>query len=170
MNSVELPAGVVKRYILIETLTAIVIASLFSIVFAWLFFGSRLDLTLQTPELVRDTGIQGFFVPFWIVLPVTFIGRRRVRAGHAPRSGPWGRWPRNAFVRALLFGILVGIILWALHLSVAASPPSGVLSTQAMLTLKGVIGAVIAILVAPLAARASLVHETVDSHIEPRLT
>ena len=157
MNSSTQSSGsAIRHYVLVEALIAITIAVPLSMAFAWLFFRGHPDITLRSPELVRDTAVQGFIVPFWIVLPITIVGRRRRRTGSAPRSGPWGRWPANAFIRALLFGVLVGVILGALHRISATSLPSGVLSMQGLLAFKGAVGASIAIFIAPLAARASL--------------
>lgn len=145
-----------QRYILIETLIAVTIAVVLSVGFAWLFFGHRPDISLQTPALVHDTAIQSFIVALGIALPATLIARRRVRAGTVHSSDPWGRWPGNAVGRALLIAITVAAGFGVLHQVSATILPTAALSLQALLIFKGALGAAIAILVAPVAVRAAL--------------
>ena len=145
-----------RRHLLVETAIAITIATCLSALFTWLFFGGGQDVTLQTPKLIIDTFVQSFFVAFMIVLPNTLVVRRRLHVGKAPLHSPWGRWPRNAVLRGLLLAVPAALVLSLIHQAIAPVLPSGALSFGVLLAIKVVLGALIAVVAAPVAVRAAL--------------
>ena len=148
--------GQLRRHLMMETAIAVVIAVCLSDLFTWLLFGGRRDILLQSPKLIVDTFVQSFIVAFMMVLPSTLVVRRRLRIGAAPLQASWGRWPRNAAVRALVFAVPVAVGLTLLHTASAPALPKAALSLATLLVLKAALGAFVAAVVAPVAVRVAL--------------
>jgi hypothetical protein len=146
------------RYIVIETLISMAINAAMSAAFAFLVFGGSAEIDLWgAGGLALDFAPQTFMIALMSALVPTALTRRRVRAGTLSRgSGQLSRLPRNLLIRALVAASVATVLLGGVAIAVLAATWSGALSFAAVLPLKIIYGAAVALLVTPLALRAAL--------------
>lgn len=147
-----------RRYILVETMIGMVINALFSAGFAFLVFGGRAEIALWGPTgLALDFVPQTFAIAMMSVLVPTALTRRRIRAGTlAPDGTAPSRLPRNLLVRALLMALVATVVLGGVATVLLAAIRVGPLAFAAVLPLKIIYGALVALAVTPPALRAAL--------------
>jgi hypothetical protein len=147
-----------RRYILVETAIGMVINALFSAGFAFLVFGGRAEIGLWGPDgLALDFVPQTFAIAMMSVLVPTALTRRRIRTGTlAARGEAPSPLPRNLLLRALLMALAATILLGGTATALLAAIRVGPLTFGAVLPLKIVYGALVALAVTPPALRAAL--------------
>lgn len=146
-----------RRYLLVETSISMLVNALFSAGFTFLVFGGRGEIGLWGPAgLALDFAPQTFVIAMMSVLVPTALTRRRIRSGAlAPGRRAPSRLPGNLLVRALLVASGATLLLGGAATAVLAASWSGPLTFGAVLSLKIVYGALVALAVTPLALRAA---------------
>lgn len=146
-----------RRYIMIETLISMAVNAAFSAGFALLIFGGRAEIGLWGPDgLALDFAPQTFVIAMMSVLVPTALTRRRIRSGAlAPGRGAPSRLPGNLLVRALLLALVATLLLGGTATALLAATWSGPLAFGAVLPLKIIYGAFVALAVTPPALRAA---------------
>ena len=145
------------KYLAVETAISIAINAAISIGFVWLVFHGHDPVPTSGPgSLVRDAAPQTFMITLMSTLVPSLITRQRMRSGHLDawhRSQP-GANPSptsKILLRALTLAIAAGVL--GLVLSAAILPylfPGG-LPYDRVLVLKAVYGALVALVITPLA-------------------
>jgi hypothetical protein len=145
------------KYLAIETVISIAINAAISIGFVWLVFHGHDPVPTSGPgSLVRDAAPQTFMITLMSTLVPSLITRQRMRSGHLDawhRSQP-GAIPSptgKILLRALTLAIAAGVL--GLVLSAAILPvlfPGG-LPYDRVLVLKAAYGALVALVITPLA-------------------
>jgi hypothetical protein len=147
-----------SRYVLIETMISMAINAAISAGFALLIFGRRAEVDLWgLGGLALDFVPQTFMIAMMSVLVPTALTRRRVGTGALMRVGsPNSHLPRNLLIRALVAASVSTVLLGGLAIAVLAAIWSGPISFAAVLPLKILYGAAVALLVTPAALRMAL--------------
>lgn len=147
-----------SRYIVIETAISVIINAAISAGFAFLVFGGRPDIGLWgSAGLALDFVPQTFMIAMMSVLVPTALTRRRIRAGVLrPDSGPPSRLPRHLFVRGLFVSVVATVVLGGAATALLAASWSGPVGFAAVLPLKILYGAGVALIVTPLALKAAM--------------
>lgn len=151
------------RYVAIETLVGVVINSVLSLGFTLLAIGGRGVVPWWGPGGVAFDFIpQVFMITLATTLATTLIARKRLKAGAvAPLTSADAGWlaraPANPFLRAVLFGLAVAIVLVPASLLALSASGSREMSALNLIMLKVVYGAVLAALLTPPIVRAALV-------------
>jgi hypothetical protein len=155
------------RYIFIETLISIVINAVISAGFALFVFGGRTEIPLWGASgIAFDFVPQTFMIALMSVIVPTALTRKRIRAGalsqESHQSAPL---PRNLFARALLIAFLATIVLGGMAIVLTICLWGGPADFKMVLPIKILYGAMVALVVTPLALRAALAdkHEKKDS-------
>lgn len=146
-----------SRYVLVETLISMAVNAAFSAGFAFLVFGGRAEIGLWGLDgLALDFAPQTFVIAMMSVLVPTALTRRRIKSGAlaAGRGAP-SRLPASLIVRALLVAIVATLLLGGAATAMLAATWSGPLTFGAVLPLKIIYGALVALAVTPLALRAA---------------
>jgi hypothetical protein len=151
-----------SRYIFVETLISMIVNAAISAGFAWLVFGGQREIGLWgSGGLALDFAPQTFMIATMSVLVPTALTRRRIKAGAlAEGRGPPPRLPRNPLVRAVLIATAATCVLGGAATALLAASWSGPLAFGAVLPLKIVYGAAVALLITPYALRAALADRT----------
>jgi hypothetical protein len=154
-----------SRYIIVETLISVAINAAFSAGFAFLIFGGRTGIGLWgTSGLALDFVPQTFVIAMMSVLVPTALTRRRIRTGALqPGNGPPSRLPRFLLARALLVALLATFILGGAAIALLTATWAAPLAFAAVLPLKIIYGAFVALLVTPLALRAAVVDRKMEA-------
>jgi hypothetical protein len=149
------------RYILVETLISIAINAAISAGFAFLVFGGRTGVALWgAGGLALDFVPQTFMIAMMSVFVPTALTRRRIEAGAVrARNGRPSRLPRNLLLRALLVAAVATLLLGGAATAILAVSWTALLDFATLLPLKIAYGAIVALLVTPLALRAALSTE-----------
>jgi hypothetical protein len=146
-----------RRYVVIETLISMVVNATFSAGFTLLVFGGRAEIGLWGLDgLALDFAPQTFVIAMMSVLAPTALTRRRVRLGALEPGSGASRLPRNLFVRALAVALPATFLLGAAATALLAATWTGPLTFGAVLPLKIIYGALVALAVTPPALRAAL--------------
>jgi hypothetical protein len=150
-----------RAYVVKETAISIVINSVLSAFFVWLMFGGRTQVPLWgVGNLAFDFVPQTFMISLMSVLVPSALTRKRRRAGAVGSCEPVLSWlPRNLPLRALLAavgGVLLFASLGTLLLAALAPDPLPMASVWPM---KIVYGALVAVIVTPLALCVTLGEE-----------
>jgi hypothetical protein len=155
-----------SRYILVETAISMAINAAISAGFALLVFGGRAEIGLWGPGgLAFDFAPQTFMIAGMSVLVPTTLTRRRIRTGLLPPgNGPPSRFPRNLLARALLVALAATIALGGAAVAILAATWSGPAAFAAVLPLKIIYGAGVALVVTPLALKAALLDRPVEKN------
>jgi len=145
------------KYLVIETAVSMVINATISIGFAWVVFHGHAHVPAGGPGgLVRDAAPQTFMITLMSTLVPSLITRKRMRSGHldawlggqvGAEPGPAGKIFKRAFmlaVAAMLLGLAVNAILLPLLF------PGG-LTYGSVFFLKATYGALVALIITPLA-------------------
>jgi len=151
-----------RRYIGGETLVAVVINALLSLAFALLTsHGVAVVPLWGVHGMALDFAPQVFMVTFATTLAITLVARARVRSGKAAPLGrerggllAWGS--RNAFLRAVIFGLTATLILAPISAGALYELGRDSLLSQQFIIMKVVYGALLAAVIAPSIARAAL--------------
>ena len=145
------------KYLTSETAISMAINAAISVGFAWLVFHGHDHIPTGGPGgLVRDAAPQTFMITLMSTLVPSLVTRKRMRAGHLDawlrgQRGPSPVPARKIVLRAFLLALLAMVL--GLGLNAAILPllfPTG-LSYGKVLALKAVYGALVALLITPLA-------------------
>ena len=142
-----------RAYLAREVLISLLINAILSALFVWLVFGTVSVVPVWgAGGLAFDFLPQTFMISLMSVLVPSALTRRRRRGGAVERCEPFLPWlPRNLFLRALSVAVVSTILFssaGALLLDAAASEPVPIAIVAAF---KTAYGALVAIIVTPLA-------------------
>jgi hypothetical protein len=141
------------RYIAIETAISAGINAALSIAFAIVVFGGQPVLDLHARAVLLDLLPQGFMIAFMATLVPTLLTRRRRDMAKVAALPGRHALPRNVVVRALLFGAAAALLGTG---AFAVLQPEALLAAPLFIALKAAYGALLAIIVTPIALRAAL--------------
>jgi hypothetical protein len=148
-----------SRYVLIETLISVAINILISALFMFLVFGSMRSIELWGVHgLALDFVPQTFMITLMSVLVPSWLTRRRMRSGRITMlvKRARGRPPRNIFVRAVVIGVVLTVLLGGCALLVTAELWRVPEPFWHVLPFKLAYGALVAAIATPLGLRATL--------------
>lgn len=140
----------IKQHLIKETGISALINAGFSFGITFLLLGSNDVVARQA--LVIDALPQSFAVTLFGVFIPTLLTRKKIRAGKLATL-PFRKTalPGNAFVRAVLMGILAAIAGGLLHLVVLSGLQIEALSISTVLVYKTLYGAALSMIVTPIA-------------------
>jgi hypothetical protein len=145
------------KYLAVETAISIAINAAMSIGFVWLVFHGHDHVPTSGPgSLVRDAAPQTFMITLMSTLVPSLITRQRMRAGHLDawhRSQPGAihRPTSKIFLRALTLAIAAGVLGLILNAAILPLLFPGGLAYDRVFFFKAVYGALVAIVITPLA-------------------
>ena len=138
-----------------ETATSMMFNAAFSFGFAWLLFRSSGVATKQ--ELILDALPQSFFVAFFGALIPGWLARRTIASGKMPPTPTRAsRLPHNLFLRAIALALVATIAGVLLHVLVLTGLGINQLASAIVLIYKPVYGALLAMVITPVALFAVL--------------
>ena len=151
------------RYVALETTIGMAINAILSMGLTYALFVAHVPMPGDSPALLGDIGTQCFIVALASVVVPTLLTRRRCHGGtiqRLERRPGWERragWLDNLLLRALLIAacaaaIGVTLLYWAILPQLA---PAG-FRIGDFLALKGIVGAIVAFAVTPIAVHLAL--------------
>lgn len=150
-----------KAYIRKETAISMIINAMISAGFVWAMFGARSSAPIWGPGGVAfDFVPQTFMVSLMCALVPTLLTRSRVRSGAIfAIDRPPPRLPRNVAMRSLLLAVVGMTILAGLATAALALSGMGRMDFWPLAAIKVLYGALVALIVTPIALRAALRDE-----------
>ena len=133
------------------------INAVISAAFTWAVFGGQQDAPVWTSGgVIADLLPQTFMVSLMSVLVPTLLTRKRRGAGVISYGDRASRISANVFVRAIGAALVATIVL--VGIAAAAMAASGIdrVGIQMLFATKVVLGALVALIVTPIALRAEL--------------
>jgi len=159
-----------RRYVAIETVISMVINCAISWGMFMLLFGGRPQVPLRGLDgALIDFIPQTFMIALMSLLVPTFLTRRRVTRGRigSIADSPLPL-PANMFIRALLVAALATFFLGGIAAALLLATTEGTISFGALLIVKCVYGALVALIVTPIAVTAALTDRTPGPSKEAR--
>jgi hypothetical protein len=148
----------IRKHLVRETLVSTIINSVLSFAITFLVLAGN-DIVLRQ-ALVIDALPQTFAVTFFSVFVPTFLTRKKIKSGQLQTLPFRKTWlPNNAFFRAVLCGLLAAIVGGLAHFAVLTGLQIEELMISTVFIYKTLYGAVISILITPVALRIVL-HES----------
>jgi hypothetical protein len=140
---------------------SIVINMVLSALFVWLVFGGRDAVPVWgSGALATDFLPQTFMISLMSVLVPSTLTRKRRRAGGVEACEPRLSWlPRNLLLRALLVAVAATILFSSAATLLLTALASGPLPLAAIWPMKIAYGALVAIIVTPIALCVALGEE-----------
>ena len=148
----------IRKHVVRETLVSTIINSVLSFGITFLVLGGN-DI-VHGQALVIDALPQTFAVAFFSVLVPTILTRKKIKSGQLDTLAFRSTWlPNSAFIRAVLIGLLAAVAGGLAHLVVLTGMQIEELMIGSVFIYKTLYGAVISILITPVALRVVL-HES----------
>jgi hypothetical protein len=145
------------KYLAVETAISITVNAAISVGFVWLVFHGHDPVPTSGPgSLVRDAAPQTFMVTLMSTLVPSLITRQRMRSGHLDawhrgQPGATHRPTSKIFLRALAFAVAAGVVGLIVNAAILPLLFPGSLAYDRVFVLKAVYGALIALVITPLA-------------------
>ena len=161
-----------RKYIARETVIGTAINGLLSFAFAAAVAHGRTAIPLWGAKgIAVDFLPQNFLMIFAMTLVVTLLTRTRLRADQVrPMSNGnrlSGRLPQNAFLRALVVGLVIALVLSPLSAVVFHIAEIYELPARAFIAMKTTYGAVVTAFIAPAIVRAALAPSPGVNQVTP---
>lgn len=148
-----------SRYIMVETLIAIVLNIIVSAVFVFIMFGGMEKIGLWgTAGLALDLVPTVFMITLMTTIALTLIARSRIAAGTVLPDQRPSRLPANPVLRGLVLAVVATVLIVSVSVAILSAlwPVTGDWSFTAVLVFKCAFSAALAIAVTPVIVRHAL--------------
>ena len=151
-----MPASVdSNHYVARETAISVLINVALSLFFTWLSFGG--EAYAPRDSVLVDFAPQTFMIALMGSLVPAAITRGKLRKGAVlPLEPGSGRYPRNLFLRSLLIAVLVALVVGGIAVALTLASGAETFSFGPLMVGKAIYGAVVALIVTPVAIRMAL--------------